>query len=93
MTEKAPVLDDPANYLWTVDIGRVIKEEFIKADLKRVLFGFLPKMATHSRCSVGSLQASGYAERVKQLRQPDLHQRQHAPLDRRDHDGRRLAHE
>ena len=45
-------------------MGVVMKREFIELDRKREKFGFLPKMATHSKCSMGSLQASGYAERI-----------------------------
>jgi hypothetical protein len=64
ITKSTIVVNDPVKYLWKVNMGAVLKAEFIVPDRKRELFGFLPKMATHSKASLGSLQASSYAERI-----------------------------
>ena len=38
-------------------MGALLKAEFIVPDRKRELFGFLPKMATHSKASLGLTSA------------------------------------
>ena len=50
--------------LWKADMGKILKEKFIDIDPEKEKFGFLPKMATASKGSIGALLASGFAERI-----------------------------
>ena len=50
--------------LWYVNMGFVLKHLRIDTDVDRHLYGFLPKMATTSKGSIGALPASSFAERV-----------------------------
>ena len=44
--------------LWEVDVGQVMREEIVDKDPDRALYGWLPKMASSSRGSIGYLLAS-----------------------------------
>jgi hypothetical protein len=46
-----------------VEIGKVMKHFCIGPDANNELYGYLPKMATTSRGSIGALMAVGFAER------------------------------
>ena len=50
--------------LWECDMGAVLKTYFIKVDPEKLRFGYLPKMATTSEGSMGSLRASSFCERI-----------------------------
>jgi hypothetical protein len=50
--------------LWAVDMGKVLKKFFIEPDKTGELYGFLPKMATASKCSIGAFGASSFCERI-----------------------------
>ena len=53
--------------LWYVDKGKVIKHLCIDADPDRVLYGYLPKMATTSRGAIGALLAVSFCERINSV--------------------------
>ena len=59
LPERINVLDD----LLTADLG-VVYKSLIASDPGRKKYGYLPRMATHSRASVGSLLASSFCERI-----------------------------
>ena len=50
--------------LWKADMGKVLKHVFIKPDPAGKMFGFLPKMATTSKGSIGSFLAVSFCERI-----------------------------
>jgi len=50
--------------LWEVDVGQVLREEIIEQDVDRALYGWLPKMATSSKGSIGCVLASSFCERI-----------------------------
>ena len=50
--------------LWEVDVGQVMREEIVDKDPDRALYGWLPKMASSSRGSIGYLLASSFCERI-----------------------------
>ena len=50
--------------LWEVDVGQVLREEIIEKDVDRTLYGWLPKMATSSKGSIGCVLASSFCERI-----------------------------
>ena len=53
--------------LWYVDMGKAIKHLCIDADPDRVLYGYLPKMATTSRGAIGALLAVSFCERINSV--------------------------
>ena len=53
--------------LWYVDMFRAPKHLCTSSDVDRKLHGFLPKMATTSRGSIGALPASSFPERVNSV--------------------------
>ena len=50
--------------LWEMPMGLVLKSLYIDTDPSGARFGYLPKMATKSEGSIGSLLASGFPERI-----------------------------
>ncbi len=50
--------------LWYADMGKVMKHLYVNVARSKLLFGFLPKMAIHSRGSIGALGASSFCERI-----------------------------
>ena len=50
--------------MWKIDFVSIMKEDFIKKDKDRSKYGCLPKMATCSKGSIGSLLASSFCERI-----------------------------
>ena len=60
-------------HLWEMDMGLIIKTEYIAKDgllfkdnpgVDGNNFGYLPKMATTSKGSIGSLLTSSFCERI-----------------------------
>ena len=45
-------------------VGQVLREEIIEKDVDRALYGWLPKMATSSKGSIGCVLASSFCERI-----------------------------
>ena len=50
--------------MWEIDTVSIMKEDFIEKDKDRSKYGWLPKMATCSKGSIGSLLASSFCERI-----------------------------
>ena len=50
--------------LWEIDVARVMKEDFIQKDKDHTKYVWLPKMATCSKGSIGSLLASSFCEHI-----------------------------
>ena len=50
--------------LWEVDMGKVMKHVFIDVPNSTELYGYIPRMATASRASIGSHVASSFPERI-----------------------------
>jgi len=50
--------------MWEIDVGFVMKEDFIEKDKDHSKYGWLLKMATCSKGSIGSLLASSFCERI-----------------------------
>jgi len=50
--------------MWEIDVVSIMKEDFIEKEKDRSKYGWLPKMATCSKGSIGSLLASGFCERI-----------------------------
>jgi len=50
--------------MWEIDVVSIMKEDFIEKDKDRSKYGWLPKMATCSKGSIGSLLASSFCERI-----------------------------
>ena len=50
--------------MWEIDVVSIMKEDFIENDKHRSKYGWLPKMATCSKESIGSLLASSSCERI-----------------------------
>ena len=50
--------------MWESDVVSVMKADFIEKDKDRCMYRWLPKMATSSKGSIGSLWASGFCERI-----------------------------
>ena len=50
--------------MWEIDVVSIMKEDFIEKDKDRSKYGWLPKMATCSKGSTGSLLASSFRERI-----------------------------
>ena len=50
--------------LWEVDVAKIMKEDFIDVDVDHTKYGYLPKMATCCKGSIGSLLASSFCERI-----------------------------
>ena len=45
-------------------LNTVLREEIIEKDVDRTLYGWLPKMATSSKGSIGCVLASSFCERI-----------------------------
>jgi len=50
--------------MWEINVVSIMKEDFIEKDKDRKKYGWLPKMATCSKGSIGSLLASSFCERI-----------------------------
>jgi len=50
--------------MWEIDLVSSMKEDFIEKDKDRSKYGWLPKMATCSKGSIGSLLVSSFYERI-----------------------------
>ena len=50
--------------MWEIDLVSIMREDFIEKDKDRSKYGWLPKMATCSKVSIGSLLASSFCERI-----------------------------
>jgi len=50
--------------MWEIDVVSIMKEDFIENDKDHSKYGWLPKMATCSKGSIGSLLASSFCERI-----------------------------
>jgi len=50
--------------MWEIDVVSIMKEDFIEKDQDRRKYGWLPKMATCSKGSIGSLLAASFCERT-----------------------------
>jgi len=50
--------------MWEIDVVSIMKEDFIEKDKDRSKNGWLHKMATCSKGSIGSLLASSFCERI-----------------------------
>ena len=50
--------------LWSADMGKVLNHVFINVDSTGRHFGYLPKMATTSRGSIGKNSAVSFCERI-----------------------------
>jgi len=50
--------------MWEIDVVSIMKEDFIEKDKDRSKYGWLPKMATCSKGSFGSVLASSFCERI-----------------------------
>jgi len=50
--------------MWEIDVVFIMKEDFIEKDKDCSKYGWLPKMATCSKGSIGSLLASSICERI-----------------------------
>jgi len=50
--------------LWEIDVVSIMKEDLTEKNKDRSKYGWLPKMATCSKGSTGSLLASSFWERV-----------------------------
>jgi len=50
--------------MWEIDVVSIMKKDFIEMDKDRSKYGCLPKMATCSKGSSGSLWASSFCERT-----------------------------
>jgi len=50
--------------MWEIDVVSIMKEDFIEKDKDRSKYGWLPKMTTCSKGSIGSLLASSFCERI-----------------------------
>jgi len=47
---------------WVVEMGPVLKTYFIKKDPDRALFGYLPRISTTCKGSIGSLLSANFCE-------------------------------
>jgi len=52
------------NFLWEIEVVSIMIEDFIEKDKDRSKYECLPKMATCSKGSIGSLLASSFCERI-----------------------------
>ena len=50
--------------MWEINVVSIMKEDFIEKDKDHKKYGWLPKMATCSKGSIGSLLASSFCERI-----------------------------
>jgi len=50
--------------MWEIDVVSTMKEDFMEKNKDRSKYGWLPKMATCSKGSIGSLLASSFCERI-----------------------------
>jgi len=50
--------------MWEINVVSIMKEDFMEKDKDRKKYGWLPKMTTCSKGSIGSLLASGFCERI-----------------------------
>jgi len=50
--------------MWEIDVVSIMKEDFVEKDKDRSKYRWLPKMATCSKRSIGSLLASSFCERI-----------------------------
>jgi len=50
--------------MWEIDVVSIMKQDFIEKDKDRSKYGWLPKMATCSKGSIGSWLASSFCERI-----------------------------
>jgi len=50
--------------MWEIDVVSIMKEDFIEKDKDRSKYGWLPKMATYSKGSIGSLLVASFCERL-----------------------------
>ena len=50
--------------MWEINVVSIMKEDFIEKDKDRKKYGWLPKMATCSKGSIGSLLVSSFCERI-----------------------------
>jgi len=50
--------------MWEIDVVSIMKEDFIEKDKDRSKYGWLPKIATCSKGSIGSLLAVSFCERI-----------------------------
>jgi len=50
--------------MWEIDVVSIMKEDFIEKDKDRSKYGWLPKMTTCFKGSIGSLLASSFSERI-----------------------------
>ena len=50
--------------MWEINVVSIMKEDFIEKDKDRKKYGWLPKMATCSKGSIGSWLASSFCERI-----------------------------
>jgi len=66
-TTNIPVVKDSKltwREMWEIDVVSIMKEDFIEKDKDHSKYGWLPKMATCSKGSIGSLLASSFRERI-----------------------------
>jgi len=50
--------------MWEIEVVSIMKEDFIEKDKDCNKYGWLPKMATCSKGSIGSLLTSSFCERI-----------------------------
>ena len=50
--------------MWEINVVSIMKEDFIEKDKDRKKYGWLPKMATCSKGSIGYLLTSSFCERI-----------------------------
>jgi len=50
--------------MWEIDVVSIRKEDFIEKDKDRRKYGWLPKMATCSKGSIGSLLTLSFCKRI-----------------------------
>ena len=50
--------------MWEIDVVSIMKEDFIEKDKDRSKYGWLPKMATCSKGSIGSLLTLSFCEYI-----------------------------
>jgi len=58
--------------MWEIDVVSIMKEDFIEKDKNHSKYGWLPKMVTCSKGSIGSLLASSFCERIDSCANQDL---------------------
>jgi len=50
--------------MWEIEVGSIMKEDFIEKDKDCNKYGWLPKMTTCSKGPIGSLMVSNFCERI-----------------------------